>query len=126
MRRYDAPGNITREIAKLNRIRRANPALHSHLGLRFYNAFNDQIISTQTRAVWRRNDSVAVSLDPHRTQETAIEIPLWEWDYRTAVRCWPDLMRERSFIWTGKQQRIRLDPDDLPFAIWRISPCAGV
>ena len=41
---YDAPGNIIAEISKLNRIRKANPALQSHLGLRFYPAHNDQVI----------------------------------------------------------------------------------
>ena len=30
-----------------------------------------------------------------------------------------DLMRGTRFTWTGKIQRIRLDPADLPFAIWR-------
>ena len=24
------------------------------------------------------------------------------------------------FSWTGKQQRVRLDPHSLPFAIWRV------
>ena len=32
VRRYDAPGNIISEISKLNRIRKNNPALQSHLG----------------------------------------------------------------------------------------------
>ena len=31
-------------------------------------------------------------------------------------------MRDRRFVWTGKMQRVRLDPADLPFAIWRIAP----
>src|SRR5262249_56268879 len=44
VRRLDAPGNIVSEIAALNRIRRANPALQTHLGLTFYNAFNDQVM----------------------------------------------------------------------------------
>ena len=35
-RDYSAPGNIVYEIAQLNRIRRENPALHTHLGLSFY------------------------------------------------------------------------------------------
>jgi hypothetical protein len=25
-------------------------------------------------------------------------------------------------VWSGKQQRIRLDPGDLPFAIWQVAP----
>jgi len=31
-------------------------------------------------------------------------------------------MRGRRFVWQGKNQRLRLDPADLPFAIWRIAP----
>nr|BFE89742.1 hypothetical protein GCM10020185_02780 [Pseudomonas brassicacearum subsp. brassicacearum] len=33
-RDFTAPGNIIAEIAQLNRIRRQNPALHTHLGLK--------------------------------------------------------------------------------------------
>ena len=29
-------------------------------------------------------------------------------------------MRGRRFAWTGKYQRIRLDPGELPFSIWRL------
>ncbi len=35
VRDCNAPGNIVGEISQLNRIRKANPALHSHLGMRF-------------------------------------------------------------------------------------------
>jgi starch synthase (maltosyl-transferring) len=34
-------------------------------------------------------------------------------------------MRDTTLVWHGKLQRIRLDPNDLPFAIWRIAPRAG-
>jgi starch synthase (maltosyl-transferring) len=34
-------------------------------------------------------------------------------------------MREQKFTWQGKLQRIRLDPTELPFAIWRIAPRPG-
>ena len=51
-----------------------------------------------------------------------IEVPLWEWqlpDERiVAVH---DLMRDTKFVWSGKSQRIRLDPAELPFAIWRVA-----
>ena len=51
---FDAPGNIVAEIARLNRIRKAHPALQSHLGLRFYTAYNDQIIFYGKAAAGRR------------------------------------------------------------------------
>src|ERR1700723_1721123 len=44
VRDYDAPGNIVSEISKLNRIRRAHPALQRHLGLKFYSAHHDQVV----------------------------------------------------------------------------------
>ena len=63
---------------------------------------------------------VAISLDPGAAQEADIEIPLWKFgltDYDT-LRA-EDLMRGRQVVWTGKHQRVRLDPE-LPFAIWRV------
>src|SRR5262249_5869254 len=44
VRDYEAPGNITAEITKLNGIRRTYLPLQDHLGLRFYPAHNDQIL----------------------------------------------------------------------------------
>ena len=35
-------------------------------------------------------------------------------------------MRGHRFVWHGKMQRIRLDPHELPFAIWRIAPAPSV
>jgi starch synthase (maltosyl-transferring) len=66
---------------------------------------------------------VAVSLDPHNVQEADIEIPLWEWglaDHESLAAT--DLMRGNSFVWHGKQQRVRLDPGELPFCIWQVAP----
>jgi starch synthase (maltosyl-transferring) len=127
VRRYDAPGNIVSEISKLNRIRRSHPALQSHLGLRFYSAHNDQIILYgKPLPVRGEMILVAVSLDPFHPQEATIEVPLWEWNLpdsaSVTVR---DLMRDVTSAWHGKLQRIRLDPADLPFAIWRITPRSG-
>ena len=123
-RDFAAPGNIVAEISALNRLRQSHPALQSHLGLTFYNAFNDQVM-VYGKATAGREDMilVAVSLDPHGVQEAAFEVPLWEWklpdDGAVEVE---DLMRGRRFVWQGKIQHLRLDPADLPFAIWRIAP----
>jgi starch synthase (maltosyl-transferring) len=123
----NAPGNIKAEIARLNRIRRIEPALQSHRGLTFYNAYNDEVM-VYGKALPPRRDMilVAVSLDPHRAQEATFEVPLWEWglpDHASLVV--EDLIDERRFVWTGKLQHVRLDPAQLPYAIWRIAPLAG-
>jgi len=126
-RDFNAPGNIVAEITALNRLRRLYPALHSHLGVRFYNAFNDQVlVYGKLSPDGAEMILVAVSFDPHNAQEASFEVPLWEWKLpdNGAVEV-EDLMRASRFVWQGKVQRVRLDPADLPFAIWRIAPTGG-
>jgi len=127
VRDFAQPGNIVAEISALNRLRKLHPALHSHLGLTFYNAFNDQVM-VYGKATAERDDMilVAVSLDPHGVQEASFEVPLWEFQLSDngAVDV-EDLMRGQRFVWQGKVQHVRLDPAEMPFAIWRIAPQGG-
>ena len=124
-RDLNAPGNIKAEIAALNRIRAANGDLHTHRGVKFYNAFNDQIIA-YARPVRDSGELIfiVVNLDPHHIQEADFEIPLWEWNLPDHESLHvDDLIHEGvTFIWTGKLQRVRLDPSVLPYAIWRFRP----
>jgi starch synthase (maltosyl-transferring) len=127
VRRFDAPGNITAEIAKLNRIRKSNPALQSHRSVRFYPAHHDQVLLYGKMAADGSDMIlVAVNLDPFHAHDATIEVPLWEWSLpdhaSVAVR---DLIRDHDFVWHGKLQRIRLDPGELPFSIWRLAPSGG-
>jgi starch synthase (maltosyl-transferring) len=127
VRDFAAPGNIVGEITNLNRIRRANPALQSHLGLTFYNSSNDQVMA-YGKALPSHEDMVFVvlSLDPHQPQETSFEIPLWEWQLPdSAALAAEDLMTGRRFTLHGKRQWLRIDPAVLPFAIWRLAPDFG-
>jgi len=117
-----APGDIVDEIAALNALRRAEPALQSHLGVTFHNAYNDHIIYYSKEAAGEAGRIlVAVSLDPHRTQIAEFEVPLWllglpDWQ-SVAVH---DLLSGATFRWTGKLQRVTLTPEH-PYAIWRIA-----
>ena len=73
VRDQNAPGNIVAEITALNRLRKAHPALQTHLGVKFYNAFNDQILLFGKMAPDGADMIlVAVSLDPHNVQEADI------------------------------------------------------
>jgi starch synthase (maltosyl-transferring) len=124
---WNAPGNIISEITRLNHIRHANPALQTHLGLSFHNAFNDQILYYSKATPDLQNlVLVAINLDPRFPQECDIEVPLWLWGLSdTASVAVTDLMHGQSFTWTGKIQHIRLDPAMLPFAIWRLRVPSG-
>ncbi len=122
-RDYNAPGNIVADITLLNRLRRAHPALQTHLNTRFFAAYNDSIIYyAKPEPDGTGMILVMVNLDPHHAQEATFELPLWEFgipdDGRIAVH---DLVGGYRFDWTGKTQWIRLDPSE-PYRIWRIAP----
>lgn len=126
-RDYAAPGNIIAEIAQLNRIRRQNPALHTHLGFQAYTAWNDNIFYFGKRSADLDNFIlIAVSLDAFNAQEANFELPLWELGLPDdAVTQGEDLMTGHRWNWYGKQQWMRIEPWHLPFAIWRLSAHPG-
>jgi len=122
-RDWGRQGNIIADIARLNRLRRAFPALQTHLNVSFYNAWNDQILYYGKRAPGGSEIIlVAVNLDPHNAQECDFEIPLWEFglaDHDSLDV--EDLVGGGRFPWHGKVQHLRLDPGQ-PYAIWRVTP----
>jgi starch synthase (maltosyl-transferring) len=126
-RDWNAPGHVVAEISRLNAIRRLNPALQSHLGLTFYNAFNDRILWFGKATADRANAIlVAICLDPGEAQDAAFEIPLWEWGLPDhAALAFEDLVRGTHGVWRGKVQHMRLDPAEIPYAIYRVRPEDG-
>jgi starch synthase (maltosyl-transferring) len=122
-RDWDATRNIVPEITTLNRLRRSEPALQSHLGTTFYNVFNNNIICFG-RSNGRGTDRilVAISLNPHGPEEADFEIPLWEWGLPdSGALLAQDLLRGGSFVWHGKMQHLWLSPN-APFSVWRVRP----
>ncbi|MBV8457301.1 MAG: DUF3416 domain-containing protein, partial [Acetobacteraceae bacterium] len=124
VRDYNAPGNITNEIRQLNRLRRLNPALQTHLGVQFLPAYNDHILLFGKRAPGARAMIlVAICFDPYHAQDADIEIPSWQWGLADHDPIGvEDLIGGHNWVWHGKRQHIRLDPAFLPFLIYRLMP----
>ena len=124
---WDRPGNIRPDIALLNRLRRERPALQSFANVTFYNAWNDNIV-TYGKMTPAKDDFVlfAVNLDPHNGQGADFEVPLWEFGLpdEAAIDA-EDLVSGNRFTWHGKIQRVWLDPQHNPYAIWRLNPLGG-
>ncbi len=121
---WDRKGNIREDITLVNRLRREHPALQQFTNLKFYNAWNDQILCYGKSTADKDSFLLfAVNLDPHNTQTAHFEVPLWEFglpdDASIGVE---DLVSGKRFAWTGKVQHMLLDPNDRPYAIWRLSP----
>lgn len=120
----DQPGNIQDDIAFVNRLRREHPAVQAYESLTFYNAFDDNIL------YYGKSDAAGssfllfhVNLDPHGAHEFEFEVPLWEFgledDASIEVE---DLLHGNRFTWHGKTHRLRLDPHERPYAVWRLFP----
>lgn len=122
-RDWNAPRNIVPEITQLNALRKAHRALQTHMGLTFYNAFNDHVLYYAKHAPGDQSRIlVMVSLDAHGARETSFEIPLWEWSLpdHEALDV-EDLLNGNRFTWRGKIQQQRLF-HDAPYRIWRVAP----
>jgi len=109
-RDWNAPGHIKALVARLNAIRRANPALQHLANLRFHNAENDRIVF-YAKATDGNILLVAVNLDPAGPQTAAVEWPLWEyglaWDADYVVE---DLLTGERWTWHGARNYVELDP----------------
>jgi starch synthase (maltosyl-transferring) len=122
---YDRPNNIVPEISRLNSIRRGNAALQSHLGIRFHDAFDEEVLFFSKSASDGNVILVAVCLDPFNSHTFDIDVPLWLFGLPdSASLLAEDLMRDFEFVWSGKRQSVTLHPGS-PFCIWRIRPYEG-
>ncbi|MDO9406354.1 MAG: alpha-1,4-glucan--maltose-1-phosphate maltosyltransferase [Polaromonas sp.] len=121
-RDWNQPGNIVREITLLNQIRRSNPALQTHLGVRFCESSGDQVLCF-TKTAGSNIVFTAICLDPNHAQACTFELPLEDWGLPegAAVVC-EDLVHGHSFTLHGRHQRLHLDPATLAFTIWRLRP----
>ena len=122
IRDWNAPGNIGDYIARLNAIRRENPALHGMAGLRFYSADSPHVLFYGKLTPARDNVIlVAVNLDPFATQQATLQIPLAE------IGIAPDETYELHELLGGDRRLVRgaghsvtLDPRTAPAHVYRV------
>ena len=109
-------------IARVNRIRRENPALQSDWGLQFHSTDNDQILCYAKATPDRSNVVlVTVSLDPRRVQSGWVSLALHELGVdASAPYAVHDLLTGARYTWQGPRNYVRLDPHVLPAHILRL------
>ncbi len=123
VRNPDVRGNIRDYIARVNAIRRENPALHEYRNLRFYDSDDDNILVYGKRNSDGANAIlVAVNLDPFEAHQAQVRLPLNELgigaDKRFQVH---ELITDLRHLWKGSVQTIRLDPREEPAVIFRVN-----
>jgi starch synthase (maltosyl-transferring) len=121
---WDRPEHIRPDIRLINRLRSEHQALQHFENLTFYNAWNDSILY-YGKSTPSKDDFIlfAVNLDAHHAQGAHFEVPLWEFGLpdEASIEA-EDLVTGERFTWNGKVQHMWLDPQQRPYAIWRLNP----
>ena len=116
------PDSLKGLVARVNEIRRENPALQSDWSLRFHPLDNDQLIA-YSKATEDLSDIilVIVNLDPHYKQSGWIELPLadFQLDSRQPYQV-HDLLTDARYLWHGSRNYVELNPLILPAHIFKV------
>ncbi len=119
---WEAPGNLKDFIARINKIRRENPALQTTWNLKFYEVDNEYILFYGKADEDLANIIlVAINLDSYHTQSGWVKVPIGQLgiapDQPYLVH---ELLSGDKYIWHGEKNYVELDPKTLPAHIFRI------
>lgn len=111
-------------IGKINRIRRANPALQSDANIEFHPVDN---LAQQLLCYSKRTDDfsnrivVVANLDPHAPQAGMVHLQL---DRLGIAPDQPyqmhDLLADKAYVWRGNEAFVQLAADGVPAHIFRV------
>ncbi|MCW8193902.1 alpha-1,4-glucan--maltose-1-phosphate maltosyltransferase [Proteobacteria bacterium 005FR1] len=119
-RDFSQRGNIIKEITRLNHIRKENPALHTHLNVRFLESHNDRVLFYAKHTHDFGNIVlVAISLDPHGSQDAWLKVPDDLVGGGKGFRV-TEMMRDIDMPWGHDVQHWHFNPGEIPFAIFQV------
>jgi starch synthase (maltosyl-transferring) len=118
----DNPDSLRSLIARVNHIRRENPALQDDWSLRFHPVDNDQLIVYSKATEDLSNVIVVVvNLDPHHIQSGWVDLPMdaFQLDPRQPYQV-HDLLTDARYFWHGSHNYVELNPQAMPAHIFRL------
>jgi starch synthase (maltosyl-transferring) len=118
----DRPDSLKSLIARLNAIRRENPALQSDWSLRFHPVDNEQLIA-YSKVTEDLSDIVlvVVNLDPYHTQSGWLETPLEDFRLESHQSFQVhDLLTEARYLWQGARNYVELNPSKIPAHVFKV------
>jgi len=118
----DAEDSLEEFIARVNRIRRENPALQRNDSLLFHETDNEHVICFSKGDAGEGNVIVVVvNLDVHNTQIATLHLPLADLGLETTQSYQVhDLLSGARFVWQGERNTVTLQPAALPGRVFRI------
>jgi starch synthase (maltosyl-transferring) len=119
---WDQPGNLRDFIARVNRIRKENPALQTTYNLQFYDADNETLLFYGKAAQDLSNIIlVVVNLDPFHAQSGWVHVPIGDLGIDPhQPYLVHDLLSDDKYIWQGERNYVELNPRVLPANIFRL------
>jgi starch synthase (maltosyl-transferring) len=119
---WENTGSLRDFIARVNRIRKANPALQTTWNLRFHEVTNDYLLFYVKATEDLSNVIlVVVNLDPLHTQSGWVSVPVEQLGIDPAKPFLVhDLLSDDKYIWQGSRNFVELNPQVLPANIFRI------
>jgi starch synthase (maltosyl-transferring) len=118
VRRWDLvrPDSLAGFLARLNRIRRENPALQQDWNLRFFPVDNDNLLCYAKYTEDLGNlVLVVVNLDPHHAQGGWLELPVRELGIPAdGAYQMHDLLSGARYLWHGGRNYVELDAARAP------------
>jgi starch synthase (maltosyl-transferring) len=116
------PHSLGNLIARVNGIRRENPALQRDDNIRFHPTSNEQLIAYSKSTDNLDNIVlIVVNLDPHHAQSGFVELPLEEFEIDPhQPYTVHDLITDASFHWSGRRNYVELSPTRMPAHIFSL------
>jgi starch synthase (maltosyl-transferring) len=129
IKRWDVknPNSLRDFIARVNRIRRENPALQSDLTLRFHSVDNEHLICYSKFTGDLANIIlVVVNLDYRYKQSGWVDLSPEEFGLETGQPYKVhDLLTEATYQWQRGRNYVELDPNKVPAHIFRLERVVG-
>ena len=123
----DDPRSLRPLIARLNRIRRENPALQRDTSIRFHAVENNYVPNDQLIAYTKQSPDgrnvvlVVVNLDPVHVQSGWLRLPLADLGIGEGDRFYVhDMLSETRYAWAGEWNFVQLDPAQMPVHVFRL------
>jgi starch synthase (maltosyl-transferring) len=121
-RDLDSPGSLKDFIARINRIRKKNPALQSNRNLRFHATENDSLICySKATDDFSNVIVVIVNLDSFHAQAGWVNLDLGSLGLDAAHAFQVhDLLGEGRYLWKGPRNFVELVPESLPAHVFHV------
>ena len=118
----DRPDSLRHVIAAVNRLRRAEAALHDNATLRFHRVENDHLLAYSKVSLDGSSAVLAVvNLDGHHAQAGWLDLDLEALGLgRDEAFQVHDVLSESRFLWRGARNYVELDPRQMPAHLFKL------